>query len=128
MSQVKHAPATALPWACEVDTRYADGWIAAADAGDDDSYTILRPDAHGRIQPKDKRKVADRHLTARDVQDMQYATHAANAYPDLVEEVRSLRARLAFLCSEEARGYSQDNSTWLDSSEALLNRIGEAQS
>lgn len=88
-ANVKHAPATALPWEYDAQPGDLSGWIGQPDTEGREGVTVASPEPHAK-QATSARKNATcvRVLDERSAQDAAYITHAANAYPKLIAALK----------------------------------------
>lgn len=88
---VKHKPATALPWEFDCEVGRSDSWICRADSGDDGDAVVARMECHSRKATSERKNAATYPvLTERSVQDAAYITHACNTYADMVNTLTSI--------------------------------------
>jgi hypothetical protein len=105
MSDIKHTPATPLPWFCD-----------GANGGRDDMTLGISSGGYGVnnvvvwIGDGDEQEGIPLDL------DAHYIAHAANAYPKLVEALKEAKSDLAESASLQAAYFNAD---------ALLRELGE---
>lgn len=97
-------PATPLPWEFDAEPGSLSGWIGQPDTEEREGTVVASPEPHGRMAMSARKNATKvRVLDERSKQDAAYIVHAANAYPKLVEALRTLidADREGALCNDQ---------------------------